>query len=177
VSFGFAGGLAVDLARGTLVIGTEVVYEDSSRRLAPAHRDLVHQFAAAADAEKLPVRQGVLVTTRHLVHDPIAKSVLRGRSGACAVDMETAAIVEAAQEAGLPWVAVRVIVDSAQESLPAACLTMLRRDGSLATGRLIPAICRSPQLLWHFLRLAGHTATARRRLSRTFQRWTTRLSV
>ena len=177
VSFGFAGGLTADLARGTLVIGTEVVYEDASKRLAPAQRDLVRQFEAAADAEELPVRQGILVTTRHLVHDPIAKSELTGRSGACAVDMETAAIVEAAQEAGLPWVAVRAIVDNMWEPLPATCLTVLRRDVSVAAGRLIQAICRSPQLLWHFRRLAGNMATARRHLSCVFARWTERLTA
>jgi adenosylhomocysteine nucleosidase len=176
-SFGFAGGLAPDLARGTLIIGTEVVYEDSSRKLAAASRDLVDQFQAAAEAEELPVRQGVLVTARHIVADPAAKAALRSRSGACAVDMETAGIVEVAHEAGLPWVAVRAVVDSGEESLPAICLTVLRQDGSVATGRLLQTICRSPRLLWHFLRLAGNTATARRRLSRAFERWAKSLTV
>jgi adenosylhomocysteine nucleosidase len=171
-SFGFAGGLTPDLAPGALVIGTEVVYEDASRTLTAANRDLVEQFQAAAHAEELPVRQGILVTCRHIVADPASKAELSVRSGACAVDMETAGMVEVAHEAGLPWVAVRAIVDSAEESLPVACLTMLREDGSIAPERVIQTICRSPQLLWHFLRLAGQMATARRHLSQAFARWT-----
>jgi adenosylhomocysteine nucleosidase len=177
VSFGFAGGLAPELARGTLVIGTELVCQGSSRKLAVADRDLVNQLQAAADAEELPVQQGMLVTSGHIVADPASKTELRGRSGACAVDMETAGIVEAAHEAGLPWVAVRAIVDGAEDSLPAACLTVLRDDGHVDTGRLIRTVCRSPQLLWPFLRLAGDTAIARRHLSRAFERWTKSLTA
>lgn len=176
-SFGFAGGLTPDLARGALVIGTAVVYEDAPRKLTAANRHLVEQFQAAADAEELPVRQGLLVTSRQLVSDPASKTELSLRSGACAVDMETAGMVEVAHEVGLPWVAVRAIVDSAGECLPAACLTMLREDGSIAPGRVIQMICRSPQLLWHSLRLAGHMAIARRHLSQAFERWTKSLTV
>lgn len=176
VSFGFAGGLTPGLARGTLIIGTEVVCENASPTWA-ADRDLVQQFQAAADAEALPVQQGRLVTSRHMVADPASKADLRGKSGACAVDMETIGIVKAAREAGLPWVAVRAIVDSATDTLPPALLTTLREDGHVATGRLIQLICRSPQLLCHLLWLVGVTATARRHLSQTFERWTTHLGV
>ncbi len=175
-SFGFAGGLTPELARGDLVIGTAVV-EAASGKLAVANRDLAEQFRAAAAAEDLPVRQGRLVTSCHIVANPTAKTELSVRSGACAVDMETAGIVEAAHEAGLPWVAVRAIVDDAEESLPVACLTLLREDGSIALGRLLQTFCRSPKLLWHMLRLARHMATARQHLSQVFERWTKSLTV
>jgi len=177
VSFGFAGGLAPELARGTLIIGTEYVCEAWSDKGTAANRDLVEQFRAAADAEELPVQQGRLVTSRYIVADPTSKADLRGKSGACAVDMETAGIVEAADEASLPWVAVRAIVDSATDTVPPACLAMLGGDGHVATGRLLRMICRSPQMLWHLVRLAGDTAMARRRLSRTFERWAKSLAV
>jgi adenosylhomocysteine nucleosidase len=176
-SFGFAGGLTPDLIRGALVIGTAVVDEEGSGKLTAANRHLVEQFHAAAAAEELPVRQGILVTSRHIVAHPNAKADLSVRSGACAVDMETAGMVEVADQAGLPWVAVRAIVDGAGEFLPKACLTMLREDGSIAAGRVLQMICRSPELLWQLLRLARHMATARRHLSQAFARWTKNLAV
>jgi adenosylhomocysteine nucleosidase len=171
VSFGFAGGLAPEIAPGTVIIGTEVMCEDGSGKWPMASRNLVEQFCAAADAEGLPRQQGRLVTSRYIVADPTAKADLRSRSEACAVDMETVGIVEAADEAGLPWVAVRAIVDSATGTLPPACLTTLRQDGHVAIGRLLRMICRSPLVLRHIVRLAGDTALARRHLSRTFERW------
>jgi adenosylhomocysteine nucleosidase len=177
VSFGFAGGLAPELARGTLIIGTEVVGEDWSSKPAAASRDLVEQFRAAADVEKLPVQQGRLVTSRSIVADPASKADLRDKSGASAVDMETVGIVEAADEASLPWVAVRAIVDSATDTLPPACVAMLHEDGHVAPGRLLRMMGRSPQLLWHLVWLAGDTAVAHRRLSQTFARWAENLVV
>jgi adenosylhomocysteine nucleosidase len=171
VSFGFAGGLASGLARGTLIVGTEVVCEDGDRHGTMASPNLVEQFSAAAGAEGLPVHQGILVTSRHILADFTAKAHLRSTSGACAVDMETAGIVEASDEAGMPWVAVRAIVDSATDTLPPACLAALREDGRVATGRLLWMIGRSPSVLRHIVRLAGDTALARRHLSQVFARW------
>jgi 5'-methylthioadenosine/S-adenosylhomocysteine nucleosidase len=171
VSFGFAGGLTPELARGTLVIGTQVVGDDSSGRLATANDDLVRQVQRAAEVEQLPARQGLIVTTRQIVADSASKTEWWEKSGACAVDMETAGIAEVAHEAGLPWVAVRAIVDSAADSLPAACLSVLGEDGHVASRRLVQALCRSPQLLWPFLRLASDMRTARRHLSLAFERW------
>jgi adenosylhomocysteine nucleosidase len=177
VSFGFAGGLTPELARGSLIIGTEVVCEDGSGERAVASRDLVKQFCAAADAERLPMQQGRLVSSRHIVADPASKAHLRNKSGACAVDMETVGIAEAADQTGLPWVAVRAIVDRATDTLPPVCLTMLREDGYVATGRLLGMICRSPLVLRHIGRLAGDTARARRQLSQAFERWAKSLVV
>jgi nucleoside phosphorylase len=172
ISFGFAGGLMPELVSGTLVIGTEVVCETWPAKVGAANCDLIQQFQAAADTENLPVYQGRLVSTLHPVSDPASKAAWWEKSGACAVDMETAGMVEVADEAGLPWVALRAIVDSAADCLPEACLTVLRANGHLAFGRLIGRLCRSPQLLRDFLRLANDTARARRHLLRTFEQWT-----
>jgi len=176
-SFGFAGGLVPELGRGTLVIGTAVVEAATGHTVAVADHDLAAQFYRAAVAKNLPVQRGIIVTSRHVVADPTAKTALSVRSGACAVDMESAGIAEAAHEAGLPWVAVRAIVDRAQESLPEACLNLLGEDGSIAPGGLLQTFCRSPTLLWHVLRLARHTATARRHLSQTFECWAASLTL
>lgn len=171
VSFGFAGGLITQLTRGTLVIGTGLVSDDSSTVVAEAHRHLIDQFQAAAEAEGLSVRQGRVVTAKQIVADATSKAALQRKSGACAVDMETAGIVQAAREVGLPWVAVRAIVDCATDRLPVECLMTLRDDGHVAAGLLMRAVCRSPSLLRHFLTLARGTAMARRHLSRVLARW------
>jgi adenosylhomocysteine nucleosidase len=177
VSCGFAGGLAPQLARGTLVIATALVSENSSLALAAVDRVLSTRLLAVAEAEGIPVQRGAIVTTPHLVADAASKSALRARSGACAVDMETAGIVEVARQADLPWVAVRAIIDGAEDSLPLACLAALRDDGYVAVGPLLRMIYHSPQLLWYCLRLARDTATARRHLSQAFERWGNSLAV
>jgi adenosylhomocysteine nucleosidase len=176
VSFGFAGGLAPQVARGTLVAGTALVSENSPLTSAVADQLLTARFLAVAEAAGIPVHRGTIVTTPRLVADTASKSLLRATSGACAVDMETAGIVAVAHEAGLPWIAIRAIIDGVEDSLPVACLAALRDDGDVAVRPLLRIIYRSPQLLWSFLRLAGATATARHRLSQALERWANSLT-
>jgi adenosylhomocysteine nucleosidase len=171
VSVGFAGGLNPRLTRGTLVIATALVADNSSALVDEAHRNLIDRFQTAAEAEELPVQQGPIVTTEHVVADAASKAAFWRQGGACAVDMETAGVVQVAREAGLPWGALRAIVDCASEPLPAEYLAALRGDGRVAVGGLVRTLCRSPSLLRHLFTLAAGTTMARRRLSRVLMRW------
>jgi hypothetical protein len=87
------------------------------------------------------------------------------------VDMETAGVVQVAHEVGLPWGALRAIVDSASDPLPAEYLAALREDGRVAIGGLVRTLCRSPALMRPLFTLAGGTTMARRHLSRVLRRW------
>jgi adenosylhomocysteine nucleosidase len=171
VSFGFAGGLRPELGRGTLIVGQHLVSTESNRPLADADRGLVEQFFAAARTACLPVQRGAIVTADHIVTDASCKAALACKSGADAVDMETKGMVEVASQAGLAWVALRAIVDTAEEILPAECLRVLRTDGRVALGRLMRDIPRSPWLIWHLFRLARSAALARRHLCRALKQW------
>ncbi len=171
VSFGFAGGLRPELPRGTLIVGQHLVSTASSRPLAEADRGLVEQFLAAAKTAGLPVQRGAIVSTDHIVADASCKAALACKSGADAVDMETKGMVEVASQAGLAWVALRAIVDTVEEILPAECLKLLRADGRVAVGRLMREIPCAPWLMWHLFWLARRTALARRHLSRALEQW------
>jgi hypothetical protein len=149
VSFGFAGGLNPQLTRGTLVIATALVADNPSTIVDRAYRNLIDQFQTAAEAEGLPVQQGPIVTTEHVVADAASKAVFWRQSGACA----------------------GAIVDCASEPLPAAYLAALRGDGRVAVGGLVRTLCRSPSLIRHLFTLAAGTAMARRHLSRVLMRW------
>lgn len=171
VSFGFAGGLAPELGPGTIVVGERLVAEDPPRHGYQALPKLVEEWCAAAKAAQLPARRGTLVSAPRLVSDPAAKRALAQRTGACAVDMETAGIGAVAGRLALPWVALRAIVDTADETLPTACLDLLRPDGGVEAVPLLRAAWRSPALLGDLCWLARRTATARRRLDRLLRRW------
>jgi adenosylhomocysteine nucleosidase len=172
VSFGFAGGLLPGMAPGTLIIGAQLVRAMGSRHTpVDADHTLVEQFVAATRGTGLLVRQGRMITTPHPVADTLSKAELAHKSGACAVDMETAGIAEVAREAGLPWVAVRAVVDTAEENLPAACLHTLRTDGRVALGPLVRTLCRSPRLWPQFFQFGCRAKAARQRLSRVLDQW------
>ena len=171
VSCGFAGGLLPGLASGTVVVGDRLVSTDGLLSWDVTDHRLVEQILQAAQAEGLPVHQGPVVTTAYLVPDRPSKAALAHDSGASVVDMETRGVVEVARQAGLAWVAVRAIVDTLDEVLPAECLTILRDDGRIAGRQLPRKLWRSPAMMQDFLWLAWRTAMARRHLSRLMHRW------
>jgi adenosylhomocysteine nucleosidase len=171
VSFGFAGGLLPGLPSGTLIVGDRLVGGDSRLPGPGADAALVATLTATAAAVRLPCRRGAVVTAADIVADPLSKAALARHTGACAVDMETAGVVEVACRHGLPWVALRAIVDTAEETLDRACLALVRADGRVALRRLIGALRRRPARLRGLIRLGWRAARARRHLGDIVAAW------
>jgi hypothetical protein len=78
--------------------------------------------------------------------------------------MESLAIAQIAATQGLPFIAVRVIVDTALDALPAA-VTAASRSGQFRIWRLIGALALAPAELSALIRLAQRYRAARRSLA------------
>jgi adenosylhomocysteine nucleosidase len=113
VSCGFAGGLDAALSAGDLVLATAVRGAGGDALAAPESP----REAAAAALEGVRCLQGELVCTASVAASPEEKRAL-ARSGALAVDMESYGVARAAVEAGVPWLALRAIVDPLGSALP-----------------------------------------------------------
>jgi adenosylhomocysteine nucleosidase len=158
-SFGLAGGLDPALAAGTLLLPAQVTTpEGAAFSTDPEWRA---QLAATSAA---PVVGGRLVTARAAVTSATAKLALGRASGALAVDMESAAIAEVADRHGLPFVAVRAVVDDAAAGVPQAVLASTDAHGEVAVPRLLQALLRRPQDLPALLQLRGGYLRAARTL-------------
>lgn len=162
-SWGMAGGLDPALVAGDILLPAEVMTPE--RVVLGTDRGWRERLGAAITT-LAPVRSGRLVTTRQAVGSVREKSELFSSLGASAVDMESAPIAEAAQQRGLPFICVRVIVDSASDALPRAVTVAADREGHLHIWRLIGALARAPQELGPLLRLAQRYRAANRSLAR-----------
>jgi adenosylhomocysteine nucleosidase len=131
---GFAGGLNPNLAVGT------VIFETAESRLAE------RLLAAAAKPAKFHCADRIAATATE-------KAELRQRSGADAVEMESAAIQSVCRERGLPCATVRVILDSANEDLPLDFNQLGKADYRMDYGKLAWAIVKSPRKISSLLRL------------------------
>jgi 4-hydroxy-3-methylbut-2-enyl diphosphate reductase len=97
---GFCGALAPDLRPGDLLVATEV--RDGKHAFAvPAAGELLDALAAAG----VEARPGVIASTAHP-----ALGRARRRLSADAVDMESAALAEAAGD--VPWAVLRAVLDT-----------------------------------------------------------------
>jgi hopanoid-associated phosphorylase len=155
VSFGLAGALDTALRPGNLVLPeliqagrpfhVDLPWRNRLRDLLPSH---IH------------VASGTLAASRHVLTSAAEKLALAQDTGACAVDMESGAIAEVAERAGLPFLAVRAISDPIDFSPPSALLHAIRPDGSAYIGRLLGLLLRgriNPGIL---LRLAIESRAA-----------------
>jgi adenosylhomocysteine nucleosidase len=156
VSWGMAGGLDPELEAGSICLPREVVAPDGMRfATSSPWRDAL----AAAIASDHRVTSGALFTSMQPLADRAAKAAARHESGAVAVDMESSAIAEVAAASHLPFMAVRVIVDTAADEIPRS-VTEAGASGEVRIGRLIAGLARSPGEILALIRLAARYRAA-----------------
>lgn len=94
------------------------------------------------------------------------KCALRAETGAVAVDMESHVAARVAARRGLPFAAVRVISDRADEALPPAAQIGMKPDGGVALGAVLASLARNPAQLPALIRTGRHAGLAFRTLGR-----------
>ena len=132
IAMGLAGSLEEGVRPGQVIVATGAVQHDmDGRPLTPAKGmipglDLSTLAADPAASEKLLIaarlesrdaQAGVVLTGDQIVTSRATRDALMREfpDGVC-IDMETAALAQVAQQNGVPWTALRVISDSADES-------------------------------------------------------------
>jgi adenosylhomocysteine nucleosidase len=150
MTFGMAGGLDPALKPGSVVIPRELLCADGARYAAcQAWREQV----AAAVSSLCAVTEGNLLTSTHALETPADKAAAFRLCGAAAVDMESTAVAEVAAKHNLPFIAVRVIVDTAADALPRAVVAA-SRAGRVQFARLIGGLILAPREIVSLIRLA-----------------------
>lgn len=165
-SFGMAGGLDPTLICGTVLLPEEVVVGDDSGpgdTVLPTSREWRQRLRAALP-DSCIVCTSRLLTSARPIGQPRAKSDAWRHAGAAAVDMESAAIAQVAGQAGVPFIALRVIVDTAADELPMAVLAA-SIGGRLRVGRLIGGLLRAPGDVGAVIRLSARYRIASRVLA------------
>jgi len=140
---GVAGGLTAGLSPGQLIVAGEVVGEESGSRYR-AEPNAAENAAAAIGAERATV-----VTARRLVLTAAEKRRLwTGREAASGVvDLESEAVVEAAEASGIPWLVLRAVSDAADESLPGFLAECVGPDGAIRRSAVLRHALRHPWAL------------------------------
>jgi adenosylhomocysteine nucleosidase len=160
MTFGMAGGLDPTLEAGSVVLPCELIAADGSRFV--ASRTWRERVAAAVGPLRA-VSSGNLLTSARAIDTAADKSAAFHDTGAAAVDMESAAVAAIAFHHKLPFIAVRVIVDTAADTLPRAVVNASRL-GKVQIGRLIAGLILAPGEIGALIRLAQRYRIAMRSL-------------
>jgi len=163
LSTGCAGGLAAGLVPGEVVVAQDVVTSDGiSRPTSSAWRE---RYAAASAAAGLRARQGTILSNTGIVSATRDKRRLAEASGAVAVEMEAAAIAGWASQAGVPFAAARVILDSAEMPVASDVAALTTSSGAVSPRRLLGALIRRPGIVRELFAVAMSARKCRRSLA------------
>jgi adenosylhomocysteine nucleosidase len=160
---GFAGGLAGNMRAGSVVVA-ERVSDTQSQQDYRAGTELLR----AASGIQLPdilVYRGLLATTSSVLVRAAEKQEFARKTGAIAVDMESAAAAAVATKYGVPWLAVRVITDGVNDDLPLDFNALANPDGSVNRGRIVASTLLHPWKIPALLRLGMRSSLAARNLA------------
>ena len=163
VSFGIAGGLAPNLASGTLIapaavrgLGDEAYWVNVEWHA---------RLTRAAHAAGVPLTVGGILGAQTIAASVSEKARLHRATRAIAVDLESHRVARAAERARLPFLIFRVIADSAQRDLPPAALVPLTKSGHPSL-RVLGSIVAKPGQIPALLELARETRNALQTLER-----------
>lgn len=153
ISFGLAGGLDPALLPGMVLVPAAVLL-DAERWDAD---DALRRRLGGATPE-------TLYGGGEVVASAAAKAALFARTGAVAVDLESAAVAHAARRHGLPFAVLRAVCDGGARDLPRAALVALDGAGRIGGLRVAWAAASRPWELAALVRLGGDAARARHAL-------------
>jgi len=139
LSVGTCGGLNEDLGTGDIVL-CDRLHEwteppPDGPQTITADRALLDAATLAASAVEVSVRTGASVSIDTPAWGPDEKRTLRDWMGHDVVEMESFWIGRAAGERGLPYLAIRVITDGHDETVP-NIPGLIGTDGTLDRSRL-----------------------------------------
>ncbi len=118
IGAGVCGALVAELRLGHLVLPSEAVTPEGERESLALDERLCHLAQRFADRSGGAVRIGDrIASVARVASTPGEKRDLARQAGASAVDQETFAWARVARSAGIPFLAVRVVLDEADEHL------------------------------------------------------------
>ena len=171
ISTGFAGALDSSPI-GSLLIGNEVLFADllpdSVTQRIVCHSDWVNTSLTIQMRGPYPLQGARFVAMDRVLTQASQKKILRERTGAAAVDMESGAIGQVAQGYGLPFLIVRAISDGVNEDLPVDFNLFLRPSGWV---RGVRQVLSTPQCWKGFWRLYRNSKEAGLQLSSFFEKF------
>ena len=157
VSVGLGGALSPSLNVGDWVVADRVVGDGGAWATDPGLTTELRQALPSA-------RVGAIAASDVMVVDPAAKAALHAGTGALGVDMESHVAAAFAAEHALPFAALRVISDGADQALPRAAQAGMKKDGGMDILAVLLELARAPRQLPALIRTGREAEVAFGRL-------------
>jgi adenosylhomocysteine nucleosidase len=132
---GVAGAVDPGMESGDVILADTYALdtkEDTSADISPDPGMLEVAEAAAADL-RMPVSRASSLTVDHLIVEGQERRELREKYKVGSVNMEDHAVASAASRAGIPFLSVRTVLDTAEQSIPGYLPGLSKGRGAVFT--------------------------------------------
>jgi adenosylhomocysteine nucleosidase len=162
LNFGFAGAVRPGIEVGDLVLADRVLLLEGGRLTSAPQPEpgISARLLEACRNELLTIHSGTFITAATIMNKQTLAGSLEQGITHPVLEMETAAVLGAAFEAGIPVVAVRGVSDAAQQelgfSLEEFCDAQLR----ISLPRILGCIARKPWIIPQLMQLSRDSKKA-----------------
>jgi len=161
VSAGFAGALCPQLKRNDILLADRVIDSNGN----PLAVELPAPWSS--QLSQPGVYRGTLLTNDGVVRLPRERQQLFERWGAMAVEMESFAVAQVCRQRGTPFVSVRVVNDTFDETLPEDIEYLLsQKSGAAQLGAALGSLWRRPASAKDMYQLRENALVASLRLAK-----------
>lgn len=132
---GVAGAVNPGMQSGDLILADKYALDSGAGDGADISPDAAMLELAEATATQLrmPVSRASSLTVDHLVVENAERQELREKYDVASVNMEDHAVASAAVQAGVPFLSVRVVLDTAEQSIPGYLPGLSRKPNAVLT--------------------------------------------
>lgn len=167
LNFGFTGAVLPGTEVGDLVLADRVLLlEKGLLSEAPQpDRTLGSLLVQACVAAPFNLYRGTFVTAAAIMNKKEVGESLGAGVERPMLEMETAAVLRTADQAGIPVVAVRGVSDAADDELGFSLEEFCDRELRISLPRILGCIARKPRIIPQLLKLAGNSKKAGKNLA------------
>ena len=152
LGIGFAGAVQEGLRVGDLVL-CEKVYAQQEGEAHSSDAALLQRAAATLEGGGRPFHRGDALTVPQVLGEPEAKAALGRRMPVAVVEMEGYWLAEAAARRGVPFLALRVVLDEVGDWLPDE--NFLDETGVVQRHKAMAYLMRHPERTAALMRLGA----------------------
>ncbi|MEO5573260.1 MAG: hypothetical protein ABIR48_02085 [Gammaproteobacteria bacterium] len=162
LSWGTAAALDSRLEPGSLILPKTIIAADGTLlSVCPEwHERLYRQLSPG-----FQIYTGTMLESPAVLCNANEKRALFERSGAIAVDMESAALAAVAHAARVPFMIIRAVADTADMSVPQRLVHIIQVNGTLRALHLFAAVALHPPQWLAIARLAIGFRAAQKKLA------------
>jgi len=172
ISAGYCGAVRKGPAVGDVVLCNRLLMADHERLQElplPGSVSVAARLAAELQQHNLQAWHGSFITIGGITTKTAMAKRLPEDLTHPVLEMESAAVALAANQANIPFIGLRAVSDDAMEELGFTLDEICDANGQVAVGRVLWLLARRPWLLGQFLRLAAGSAKAGKSLGRALE--------